>query len=71
MFVAVNKNGSEYIYENEPVRTESYWVGNGSFMEVPKGAIKRLLGYPLKWEDDCQEIAEYKVTRRRTKSVLK
>lgn len=62
MFVAVDKDGDEYIYSSRPSRRSIVWVHavGGSCVIVPKGTIQRLLNYPLTWDDDCQEIVEYK-----------
>ena len=60
MFVATDKNGGEFIYSMRPSRGHQLWVHAGTHVEVPKGTIQRLLNYPLTWDDDCQEIVEYK-----------
>lgn len=64
MFIAVDENGEEWIYEKMPIKCTSSgsWVCRNEIdcIEVPKGTIKRLLDYPLTWEDDCQEIVKYK-----------
>ena len=62
MFLAINKDGKEWIYEEKPVRHSWFWdyEDKVNFIEVPKGTIQRLLNYPLTWDDDCQEIVEYK-----------
>ena len=62
MFVAVDEDGEEYIYNKRPLRGDMFWVndGIGSHVKVPEGTIQRLLNYPLTWDDDCQEIIEYK-----------
>ena len=62
MFVAVDKNDVEYIYSKRPLRGNLLWVNDvdSSYVNVPKGTIQRLLNHPLTWDDDCQEIVEYK-----------
>lgn len=60
MFVATDKNGGEFIYSMRPSRGHQLWVHAGTHISVPKGTIQRLLNYPLTWDDDCQEIVEYK-----------
>ena len=64
MFVAVDESGEEWIYEKMPIKNtiSGYWVCGNEIdcIKVPKGTIQRLLNYPLTWEDDCQEIVEYK-----------
>ena len=59
MFLAVDEDGNEYIYGHKPKRYSTVWHGLDC-VEVPKGTIQRLLNYPLTWDDDCQEIVEYK-----------
>lgn len=59
-YLAVDKNGDEYMYTDRPLREdENEWIGNGSY-ELPKGAIADILQYPLTWDDEAQEITEYK-----------
>ena len=62
MWLAVDEDGEEWIYEEKPVRHSWFWDCEDEviFIEVPKGTIQRLLNYPLTWDDDCQEIIEYK-----------
>lgn len=60
MFVATDKNGEEFIYSSRPSRGNLFWVSDGAYVKVSKGTIQRLLNYPLTWDDDCQEIVEYK-----------
>lgn len=60
MFLAVDESGRECIYESEPQRGKYTFSSDYEYVEVPKGTIQRLLNYPLTWEDDCQEIVEYK-----------
>lgn len=60
MFVAVDEDGEEFIYSARPLRGYKFWVHDGTHVKVSKGTIQRLLNYPLTWDDDCQEIVEYK-----------
>ena len=60
MFVAVDEDGEEFIYSKRPLRGHRFWVHEGTRVKVSKGTIQRLLNYPLTWDDDCQEIVEYK-----------
>ena len=73
MFVAINKDGKEWIYEEKPVRhtNSDFWISNSWYIKVPKGTIQRLLNYPLTWEDDCQEIVEYKDKDLKEDKVIK
>ncbi len=66
MWVAVDKDGSEYIYKSKPTRNGIDlidWLdleGIDEHVEVPKGTIERLLNYPLTWDDEAEEITGYK-----------
>lgn len=60
MFVAVDEDGDEYIYSSRPSRGNLLWVNAETHVKVPKGTIQRLLNYPLTWDDEAEEIVEYK-----------
>ena len=60
MWLAVDKDGEEFIYSSRPLRGNMFWVNDGTEVKIPKGTIERLLNYPLTWDDECQEIVEYK-----------
>ena len=60
MWLAVDKSGREHIYDVAPERSKCSFDSDYEYVEVPKGTIERLLNYPLTWDDDCQEIVEYK-----------
>jgi len=69
-YVAVNKDGSEVIYDFKPVREPSFnefWMaqylireGNINIkpqeIELPKGSIEKLIGKQLTWEDEPVEL---------------
>ena len=66
-FLAVDKNGDEYIYECKPLKSDmGYWVAVyidykdrvTDYVELPKGSIKKLIGRELTWEDECVELKE-------------
>ena len=59
MFVAVDEDGEEWIYKEKPKRYDVVWYGSDC-IKVPKGTIQRLLNYPLTWDDEAEEIVEYK-----------
>ena len=59
MWLAVDKDGDECIYGHKPKRYNMVWYGS-DYIKAPKGTIQRLLNYPLTWDDECQEIVEYK-----------
>ena len=54
-----NKSGNEFIYEDRPIRFESWF--NTNLVEdpsilLPKGSIEKLIGRKLTWKDDPVEI---------------
>ena len=65
-WLAVDKNGTEYIYEKKPDRCNGYWdyLGyNGytpyhGYCELPSGSIKELIGKELTWKDEPVELKE-------------
>ena len=73
MWLAVDKDGEESIYEEKPVRDTSleFWESNTWYISAPEGTIQRLLNYPLTWDDDCQEIVEYKDKDLKEDKVIK
>lgn len=73
MWLAVDKDGEESIYEEKPVRDTSleFWDSNTWYIRAPEGTIQRLLNYPLTWDDDCQEIVEYKDKDLKEDKVIK
>lgn len=53
-YVAVNKDGTEYIYPEKPFRLTESWTGirmNVTAIALPKGNIEKLIGKSLTWED--------------------
>ena len=58
-WVAVDKNGDEYIFECNPHRDEDEWYETCDFLELPKGSIKKLIGRDLTWSDDTIELNDY------------
>lgn len=61
-WVAIDKGGLEAIYEELPYRKEDcfwgvehYW---NTYIELPSGSIKKLIGRDLTWEDDPIELKE-------------
>lgn len=68
-YVAVDKDGREYIYSDKPERVVEgeffVWVEpfhgfSCDFTEIPlpKGMIKKMIGRPLTWEDEPVELKE-------------
>lgn len=62
MWVAVNKNGEEWAFCDEPARRNDWhaWVGDycDTGVIMPTGTIELLLGRKLTWEDNPVEITE-------------
>lgn len=67
-WVAVNGNGSEYIYEARPVKSIdwSQWSPRFcedqnriyDFIKLPPGSIKKLIGRELSFNDEPIELKE-------------
>lgn len=66
-WVATDKNGEEYLYEEKPSRGYGcIWKAtfredkdrNSDFIELPKGSIKKLIGRELSWNDETVELKE-------------
>ena len=75
MFIAVDENGEEWIYEKMPIKNiiSGYWVCGNEIdcIKVPKGTIQRLLNYQLTWDDEAEEIVEYKDKDLKEDKVIK
>lgn len=60
-FVAVDDDGSEYVFSNIPKRRSLYkdWIDwAGYCIELPSGSIRKLIGRDLTWEDEPCELKE-------------
>lgn len=58
-WVAVDKDGGEYIYENTPQRLDDCWhipYSSEFGVLLPKGSIKKLIGRDLTWESDSVNL---------------
>ena len=58
-WLAVDKDGDEYIYSSEPERDDDLFVNSeydGKFFELPNGSIEKLIGKKLTWDDEPVEI---------------
>lgn len=57
-WLAVDRDGDEYIYYNMPSREcNEYWCDNIPWeIQLPKGSIKKLIGRELTWNDEPVEI---------------
>jgi hypothetical protein len=60
IWLAVDKDGTEGIFEECPARDHDIWHDRGYFsITPPNGTIKRLIGRELRWEDNPEEVSEY------------
>lgn len=61
-WVAVDKDGEEYIYEHKPFRDKILMVylnvEETNYVTLPKGSIKKLIGRELSWQDEPVELKE-------------
>ena len=69
-FVAVEKDGTEFICKEKPTRNDKYWqhiAGIGEWginnpknigQKLEKGTIEKLIGKKLTWEDKPVELKE-------------
>lgn len=58
-FVAVDEDGEEWIFEEEPCRYIVMWVcadDSSMTIRLPKGSIRKLIGRELTWLDEPVEI---------------
>lgn len=56
-WVAVDKDGEEYIYKKEPERNLYFWdTYNNGYVRLPDGTIKKLIGKELTWNDEPVEL---------------
>ena len=61
VWVAVDKNEFEYIFDvlQRPYRYQDRWkvkYTHETYIPLPKGSIKKLIGRDLTWEDDPVEL---------------
>lgn len=57
--VAVDKDGSETIFETKPFRDKGkIWNTNDDFVQIPKGTIQKIIERKLTWEDGPVELKE-------------
>lgn len=62
-WLAVDKNGGEWIFEDKPVRVyESYfdlplyWYVYSNKVLLSNGTIKKLIGRELSWDDELVKL---------------
>jgi hypothetical protein len=64
IFLAVDKDGTEKIFQDQPKRGKKAFVPcsvfNEKYLTVPKGTMLRLIGRELTWEDEAEEVTDYK-----------
>ena len=66
VWVAVDADGSELIFDSKPNRRDNEWVcpatlswiNEPNFIDRPKGSIKALIGRELSWSDEAVELKE-------------
>lgn len=58
-WLAVDKNGDEFIYGEKPRRDifDTIWSSSLDWIELPKGSIEKLIGRVLTWEDEPVELS--------------
>lgn len=55
VWVAIDKDGSEHIFDTKPWREDGHYMPNGDWdanIVLPKGSIKKLIGRELTWNDE-------------------
>ena len=58
-WLAVDKDGAEYIYDGEPQYCDPIWLtgtDGQNMVRLPKGSIEKLIGKTMSWKDDTVEI---------------
>lgn len=59
-WVAVNKDGTEYIFRDKPERLSVNWqdlmYGFYTDIQIPRGSIYKLIGRDLTWQDEPVEL---------------
>jgi len=60
-WVAVDKDGEEYIFADKPKLEDGVWMPAGwkgldSTVKLPDGSIEKLTGSPMSWEDSPREV---------------
>lgn len=59
-WVAVDKGGTEILFEGKPHRIDDYlWAADSyydKYVELPSGSIKKLIGRDLTWENEPVEL---------------
>lgn len=68
-FLACDKDGTEWVFGRIPIRDNEGWdsalFGDDSYVELPSGSIKKLIGKELTWNDDPVELIIDKESARK------
>lgn len=67
IWLAVDSDGTECVYSEEPHRTNRPWCGevwDGDCTQLPKGTIKSILRRKLTWEDEAVMVNDDYMTAR-------
>ena len=60
VYLTVDKSGQEIIHNDQPIRNGDEWITPNvwdSSITLPKGTIKRILGFSLDWDDEPFKIS--------------
>ena len=58
-FVAVDDDGSEWIYKHKPFRYDNQGVWSSvPSVRLPSGSIRKLIGRELTWKDEPVELKQ-------------
>jgi len=56
-YVAVGNKGTEFLFISKPLKLGSCWIPlDEKHSELPKGTIKKLVGFDMEWEDSPIEL---------------
>jgi len=60
-WVAVEKDNSEWIFRDKPVRETEIWMNKTcavGMVQIPIGTIEKIIGKQITWDDEAHEIEE-------------
>lgn len=58
-WLAVDKDGSEYVYQDKPIRKDKLFdrqEDESELVQLPEGSIKKLIGKELTFDDEPIEL---------------
>jgi len=58
-YLAVDKNGSEYIYSELPKKNETNYHSQYDYVELPKGTIKKIIGKEMTFDNEPYHLEKY------------